>query len=115
MKILIIGNENHVQEFKLKFGKHQELTVVEHGFGNEHVVPDNEVVFDFLIDEQPDNFELYQHVEGLPVFVNAPKLSLSELIFINGPASCCLIGFNGLPSFLNRSLLEVTLLNSDDQ
>jgi 3-hydroxybutyryl-CoA dehydrogenase len=114
MKILIIGNQNQVAEFKLKFGDKHEYTVLNDAFEDEQAFQNTEVIFDFLLDESPDNWEMYQHLDGIPVFVNAPKIALSEQIFLNGQVSCQLFGFNGMPTFLNRELLEVSLANKND-
>ncbi|MDH5475333.1 MAG: 3-hydroxyacyl-CoA dehydrogenase family protein [Cyclobacteriaceae bacterium] len=110
MKILIIGNQNQVKEFELKFEGH-EITVVDIATVDDEDIESHDVVFDFLLDEAPDNLELYQEIEGLPVFVNAPKISLAEQTYISGGVRCLLFGFNGLPTFLNREILEVSLLD----
>lgn len=111
MKILIIGYENHIEEFKLKFGNSHDCTLINDASEGTDRIKEQDVVFDFLLDESPSNFEIYQHIENLPVFVNVPKTSLAEQIFMNGEVSCTLFGFNGLPSFLNREVLEVSILN----
>lgn len=115
MKILIIGHENHQEEFQQKFGKEHEYTLIGDASEGVELIDDQEVIFDFLLDEAPDNFELYQHIEDLPVFVNAPKTSLAEQVFMNGQVSCALFGFNGLSSFLNREVLEVSIHNKEQK
>lgn len=114
MKVLIIGNQNQVNEFELKFGNKNKYTVVDNTNIDPEILQDHDVIFDFMLDETPDNFELYQNIDGLPVFVNAPKISLAEQIYINGKVTCTLFGFNGLPTFLNREILEVSLIDKND-
>ncbi len=115
MKILVIGTERDFNEFEKKFGLDHELT-----FNSDYqfeVDPtDFDAVFDLYIGDDPDLFSNYQAFEDLPLFVNVPKISLAELAYFQdnnvGPR---LFGFNGLPTFLDRSVLEVSLLNSEDQ
>ncbi|MDH5368103.1 MAG: 3-hydroxyacyl-CoA dehydrogenase family protein [Cyclobacteriaceae bacterium] len=114
MKVLIIGNQNQVNEFELKFGNQNKYTVVDNTNIDPEILQDHDVVFDFMLDEEPDNLELYQNFDGLPVFVNAPKISMAEQIYINGKVNCTLFGFNGLPTFLNREILEVSLIDKND-
>ena len=47
--------------------------------------------------------------------INAPKISLAELAYYQGEVSCKLFGFNGLPTFLDRDLLEVSLYQKNDK
>ena len=108
MNILIIGQEHQVDELTLKFGNsHSYMTTSD---------PDTleikraDVIFDFSVEESPENLEIYSDIIGLPVFVNSAKTSLAELAYMNGQVDCHLFGFNGLPTFVNREVLEVSLL-----
>lgn len=66
------------------------------------------VVFDFSIEENPENLEDYCGFEALHLFVNACRGSLAELAyFTNGPLPS-LYGFAGDPTFLERNILEVS-------
>jgi 3-hydroxybutyryl-CoA dehydrogenase len=44
-----------------------------------------------------------------------PKYSLTDLVNQLGVPDAKLIGFNGLPTFVDRDLLEVSLLNPEDE
>lgn len=113
MKILLIGNDNQVAEFQQKFGTTHQYLVSNNGMLDEGILQEQELVVDFAIDESPENLELYKDIAGLPVLVNIPKMSLSELAYFSGGVSCLLFGFNGLPTFVNREILEVSLYNED--
>ena len=115
MKILIIGSQSQAEELQEKFGSNHEYTVVNDANYAVDIINNQEVVFDFMLDESPDNLEVYMELEGLLVFVNAPKISLAETTYLYGKVDCTLIGFNGLPSFVNRELLEVSLLKDEDE
>jgi 3-hydroxybutyryl-CoA dehydrogenase len=67
------------------------------------------VVFDFLVDPKPDQLEFYRGIQS-PVFINTAKISLLRLNqILNPPLPIHQFGFAGLPTFLNREILEVSL------
>ncbi len=110
MEVLVIGNQAEFDECELKFGKDNHLI-----FSNDHSILATDIkivcVFDFIVGESPDDFNLYNNFSGLSIFVNTPKISLQELLFfVEGDFSNNLFGFNGLPTFINRGLLEVSIL-----
>ncbi len=110
MKILIIGQPENFEEFKLKFGEthnykfYESIDVVEDGIG------EHDVLFDYTIDDAPEMVQVYSDVD-IPVFLNTVKISLSELNFVYG-LNDNVFGFNGLKTFVNRPQLEVTSLNN---
>jgi 3-hydroxybutyryl-CoA dehydrogenase len=111
MKILIIGEGGSAQETRLKFGDdHQYVQVREHREAQKFL-EGSEVVFDFVIEEEPNAYEIY-HAKHVKVFLNTAKISLSELNSMTETKVKALVfGFNGLPTFVNRPVFEVTLLN----
>ena len=113
MKILVIGSEQNINEFKLKF---KNLTDCEfqQDYNFETDLTKIDLVFDFFIADSPEQFEIFNQYEGLNLFVNAPKISLTELAFYQEDVICNLFGFNGLPTFLDRSILEVSMLNEEN-
>lgn len=115
MKILLIGNDNQVTEFRQKFGTSHKYFISNYGMLDEGILQEQELVVDFSIDQSPENLELYKDISGLSILVNIPKTSLSELVYFSGGIECQLFGFNGLPSFVNREILEVSLYNEDDK
>lgn len=119
MKILAVGNEGILQEFKEKFteGKEGDHTYTFLGSGEltENTLEAAEVVFDFSLDDEPENIEHYLPYGHLTVFCNMPKMSLAEVRYYNPEVDCTLIRFNGLPTFVNRSLLEISLQQPEDK
>jgi len=107
MNILIVGDKENFEEAKNKFGDHSYMHT-----GSLEAVSDKlheqEVIFDFLIEETPENVEVYSSLD-CPVFLNTVKQTLSELNYIYGLSSN-IYGFNGLKTFVNRSLLEISTL-----
>lgn len=113
MKILIIGEQENFEECKLKFGVNNHLENTDSPENSSLTITDYEVIFDFMIDDYPDHLEVYAQVE-IPVFLNTVKTSLRELNYIYGLRKG-IYGFNGLKTFVNRDVLEVTTLNSPDK
>jgi 3-hydroxybutyryl-CoA dehydrogenase len=112
MKILIIGSEQNLTEFKLKFGNHHEYSLVPEHRDAEKFLESHDITFDFIIDEEPDEFYIYID-KKITLFLNTCKISLSELAH-QKQLRCTIFGFNGLPTFLNRNIFEASLLNKTD-
>jgi len=109
MNILVIGEPHNLQECRQKFGDVNKFECVGEHRDAEKFLPGNDLVFDFIIDEEPHRFEIYGKHNG-NVFLNTCKFSLSELVqFVNHPIQANIFGFNGLPTFLNRDVLEASL------
>jgi len=107
MKILVVGSPSNLQEFKEKFTENYDYGFFsDYSFGKDDLEK-ADIIFDFYIGDNPEQFELYSNLNS-NVFINAPKISLAELAYYQEGISCNLYGFNGLPTFLNRPLLEVS-------
>lgn len=115
MNILVIGEPEHAEECKEKFGKsHLYQTARGHQEAEKYFL-NNNIIFDFLIDETPDQMEVYRDHPKVVAFLNTTKMSLLELTStFTGSIECTLFGFNGLPTFLNREILEVTVSKEKD-
>lgn len=115
MKILVIGEPQNLEECKDKFGNLHEYLVDDQQETGVRM-SSCDVVFDFSIEEDPFRIETYADLEGAIVFLNTAKTSLLDLsVLVNHKVSATLIGFNGLPTFLNRDVMEVALLNSSHE
>lgn len=120
MKILVVGSERIFGEFKEKFVSRQDGPSHEYEFfgGNELSEEDLEsaqLVFDLTLDDEPENIEKYLSFGHLTVFCNLSRMSLSEIRYYNPEIECRLVRFNGLPTFLNRPLLEISLMKPQDE
>ncbi|MFZ6009388.1 MAG: 3-hydroxyacyl-CoA dehydrogenase family protein [Bacteroidota bacterium] len=115
MKILILGQEINLQECQRKFGSAHQYSLVGEHAGAEEFLLTNDLVFDFMIDEEPVSFDIYID-KPVTVFLNTCKISLTELSYaVNHRMACTIFGFNGLPTFLDRSILEASLLRKSDE
>lgn len=120
MKILVVGSERIFAEFKEKFVRGQAGAPHEYNFFeadglSEEDLEAAQLVFDFTLDDEPENIEKYLSFEHLTVFCNLSRMSLAEIGYYNPEIECRLVRFNGLPTFLNRPLLEISLMNPQDE
>lgn len=113
MKILVIGEHRHLEECRQKLGEHDYTHRGNHR-ETEAVLNDQDVVFDFLIDAQPQCFGIYVG-KKVTAFLSAVRIPLIELAKkADGPMACTVFGFNGFPTMFNREVLEVSLLKPED-
>ncbi|QOI96557.1 MAG: 3-hydroxyacyl-CoA dehydrogenase [Flammeovirgaceae bacterium] len=111
MNILVVGNTENLDECKAKWGEHKYTLEGDHREA-ERFVAGSDLVFDFIIDEEPFQIEIYQEKPTTRAFLNTAKISLAELSNLaDHKIKAHVFGFNGLPTFVNREVLEVCLLN----
>jgi 3-hydroxybutyryl-CoA dehydrogenase len=112
MKILIVGQQFHLEECKEKFGQHDYSLAADHEEAGPFIAS-TDIVFDFVIDRDPYAFKLYAD-HPVTVFINTCKISLAELAYsVNQNLRCTIFGFNGLPTMVVRTLLEVSILSPE--
>lgn len=114
MNILVIGDSINLEECKAKFGgMHQYLLKQDHldlELNSVHLV------FDFLVEEDPFQIEGFFDNPSTPLFINTAKVSLTEISNLtNHQVRSTVFGFNGLPTFLHRDVLEVSVLRKEDE
>jgi len=116
MNILVIGEQRNLDEAKAKFGESHSYTFERDHREAERFVQGSDLVLDFILDEDPFQVEIYSDKPNTRILVNTAKISLAELSNLaNHHLKSKLFGFNGLPTFLNRSILEATVLNPEDE
>lgn len=114
MNILVIGDPQNLEECTSKFGDSHTYTLVSEHRDAAKFLDSDTLVFDFSIEDEPHQMEIYLQ-KSVIAFLNTTKVSLAELTHPNHQYAATLFGFNGMPSFLNRSLLEVSLRKSEDK
>lgn len=115
MKILIIGDHQNLQEFQSKFGNSHDCALVKEHRDAEKYLDTHDLTFDFIIDEEPNQFDIYTK-KNVTVFLNTCKISLAELAHLaDNKIDCKIFGFNGMPTFLNRPILEVSLWRREEE
>ncbi|GCC52548.1 3-hydroxyacyl-CoA dehydrogenase [Chryseotalea sanaruensis] len=115
MNLIVIGTEQNLSECKAKFGDTHTYAIADNYKEAGRLIETDTVIFDFLIDEIPTEIEFYLDL-NVVAFLSTAKRSLLDLTYglLKNPEAT-LFGFNGMPTFLNRSLLEVAVLHVDDR
>ena len=111
MQVLVLSSPEIATEFQQKFLSLANTVFINSYNELEKHLPQTNVVFDFLLQDEPARLSHYANKESLVVFCNAVKIQLAALVQ-NNKLACELIGFNGLPSMVNRQYLEVSLLHA---
>lgn len=112
MNILVIGNEFNLAECQQKFSTHTCIHANTHKEAAS-LLAQTEVIFDFLTDGIPNPLEIYSSKNNLTVFLNTSLVTLETLVK-STKVTNTYFGFCGLPTFLNRELLEVSLYQDAD-
>ncbi len=110
MKILIVGSESSFIEAQNRL---QENHILEHvlDFFDCDRPALYDFIFDFNIDENPELVGEYAQLEDVVIFLNTIKISLGELRYTYGIWTNHIYGFNGLYTFFDRDVLEVSSID----
>lgn len=111
MNILVRGSKRQLEEFSEKFPD------LNHESEEIHSAAENDfdLIFDFLVEDSPEYLEMYMEFTGI-LFLNSIKNSLLEFShFVDHKLPGAIVGFNGLPTFFNRELMECTTLDKKGQ
>lgn len=113
MKILARGSNNRIKELKEKLeGVSCEFTGIDDSDLLSANLKNFDIIFDLKFDEKSDQLKYYAGLKNTFVFACAVKKQLAAAFNEFGrPLECHLIGINSLPTFINRSLTEISLLN----
>jgi len=106
MNILVIGNEVNRVEIAEKFGTQHTYNFAE-SLAESTSIQEAEVIFDFISATAPDTLKVYEQIPA-SVFLDTTLTSLSEVI-AEADLKKLIFGFCGLPTFVNRDLLEVCI------
>ncbi|MEM9389959.1 MAG: 3-hydroxyacyl-CoA dehydrogenase family protein [Bacteroidota bacterium] len=112
MKIGVIGDKTNLTEVDSKLDSHQVVHISIDEIHDMSISLD--YLFHFTIDEYPEDLEVLVRLPNTFVFINTVKTSLSELAYLHAGLTPNIFGFNGLPGFFNRSVLEVTSIDNSD-
>jgi 3-hydroxybutyryl-CoA dehydrogenase len=110
MNLLIIGNDAALAECKARLGDgHQYFHVKSLSNGNEWLKQAH-VVFDFSEGHSSESIEHYITQSNAVIFINTVFTTLSKVLDRRS-IETTIIGFCGLPTFFNREVLEVSLVD----
>jgi 3-hydroxybutyryl-CoA dehydrogenase len=111
MEILVVGAPSHLEEVRLKFGHGHKYRLL--GRQDAGAAGSGDVVFDFLVNENLPGLDIYETHPGRSIFVDTTMISLARLSENGLPDDA--FGFCGMPTFVNREILEVSLRREDQR
>ncbi len=111
MEILVIGTEYHLAECQQKFGDSHHYQLLKDLSQAIKQLKNETLVFDFIIADEPKQIHMYQKFNGI-AFLNTTNTTLNTLLSENLIRST-VFGFCGMPTFLNREVLEVSMINEN--
>jgi 3-hydroxybutyryl-CoA dehydrogenase len=110
MNIAAKGQPNQIAELRQLISSHPILPF------KINEIESYDVIFDLDFDDTPEQIQYYLDLQDKIVIVGAVKVQLEEILAEVGHLPLCpIIGMNTLPTFINRSLLELCALNEDDK
>src|SRR5215831_247822 len=112
MEILVIGDEVNLKECRQKFGDQHLYSVAEDHSDTKEFLKTESIIFDFKMKEDPNKITFYQGFNGI-AFLDLSKNSLGQIVN-SAHARATFFGFIGLPTFVNREILEVSLSREMD-
>lgn len=112
MNILVIGNEANRVETTQKFGIQHTYNFAE-SLTESTPIQEAEVIFDFISATSPDTLKIYDQISA-SVFLDTTFTTLSE-VSKSASLKKVIFGFCGLPTFVNRELLEVCIIKTSDE
>lgn len=113
MKIFATGHPKRLAELQEKIGAAHSIHLHTSSGNGVQVSDEYDVVFDLNFDDDASALPAYAALQNKTVLVCAVKKTLAQLIRQHeGEIKCHFIGINALPTFINRSLAEVSLTSS---
>lgn len=111
MNVLVRGLEYNIKEFSSKFRSKFEFDT-DLNYDPNIDLSHYHVIFDFLQERPLNHMVQYSNVSNLSLFINSVKSTLTELTScLDHPFNNTLIGFNGIRTFFNRDIIELTSIN----
>lgn len=109
MNILIVGEDKKTVELESKLSGHQ-LTILPN-LNTEVKLISFDLIFDTSFDKNTSRINQYADLKNKPVVINAVKNQLAVVCKIEKEIHCQLIGMNLLPTFIARTVAEISLLD----
>jgi 3-hydroxybutyryl-CoA dehydrogenase len=115
LKILAIGEDQRLKELKQKIGSEHEVTYAE-DITETPALSLFDLIIDLNLDDTAHLLKSYSDLSGKMIIVCAVKVSLAEYHFMmNHSVKCILIGMNLLPTFIGRSISEISFFKPADE
>jgi 3-hydroxybutyryl-CoA dehydrogenase len=107
LEIIILGSERQAEELVSKLGPSHTYFRAKKPTDAGKVFSKDRIVFDFTPGTDLFDRGIYVTQPGMTVFLDTTLISLANLAIRNEPSE--VFGFCGLPTFVNRSIMEVSV------
>lgn len=116
MNILIIGEEQLRAELKLTLPDSVNITEVEDQFELEELDELFQIIFDLDGNNFANDLEIYldSSCKSTALILNSVNEQLASRDIYDGVIDTLVIGMNTLPTFINRPIKEISLLQKED-
>lgn len=113
MEILVLGDKRRIEELLPKIPPENNVHQASELYDTS--LSSIDVVFDLNFDDNPINLENYALRNDLTVFCGTVKSQLAATVHhFQREVRCALFGMNSLPTFINREMMEFSLLRKAD-
>lgn len=112
MNILVVGTDANQAECRHKFGAAHTCLLAESRVSAAESRVSADVIFDFL--SSADSLNVYHDFVN-PLFINTSFHTLATYAAEGLRSKGLITGFCGLPTFLDRPILEASLMNTNDE
>ncbi|CAN5288623.1 hypothetical protein BH09BAC1_BH09BAC1_15640 [soil metagenome] len=112
MDILVLGDKRRATELVQRIPKTHQVT---HSTKiNDASLPRYNIIFDLNFDDDSNNLQYYSYLRNKLIVVGAVKKQLADAVCnYHGQVKCNLIGMNTLPSFIDRDLMELSIMGKE--
>ncbi|MGB1205152.1 MAG: 3-hydroxyacyl-CoA dehydrogenase family protein [Chitinophagales bacterium] len=110
--ILLLGKTKEIAELQAKLANIADIKIAV----NEQISSNYQFIIDADFEDNSQRLEEYALLENAVVMLSTVRKQLAETVAkgnIKG-LKCCLVGFNALPTFINRPLWEISLFRPSD-
>lgn len=112
MNILLLGQTKNIAALKAKLANVSNANISI----NQKISSSYQFIIDTDFDDNLQRLEQYAALENTVVMVSAVRRQLAESVAKSKVRNVksCFVGFNALPTFINRPLWEISLYRSSD-
>ncbi len=116
MKVLIIGSPKQTAEFEALLPADADPTIGHDIEEMAFAIPNFKLIFDLSFDQAPNRLTYYSKAKGAILVAGSVIQSLAQAVHQYGkPAPVTLVGWNTLPTFIDRPVMECSVLDEADK
>jgi 3-hydroxybutyryl-CoA dehydrogenase len=116
MKISVIGESKHIENFKSSIPTELEVEAISYPMLEDYDFSNQKVIVDLNLDDYPENLLYYASAKGAVVVGCAVKKSLREMLqSLPDVFQPTIIGINSIIGLNNQTIKELSFINENDK